>query len=79
MLFISGDSLVEQECNTQPCPGTWGCWSDWSRCSGHARTRSRECVSPEGGSADCPTGLDREEEQCRLEVNTSFDIKSGPK
>jgi len=66
--------LVEQECNTQACPGSWGCWATWSRCSAHSRSRTRECSSPEGGTAECTTGQDRQEEQCTLKAP---ELRSG--
>lgn len=66
--------MVEQECNTQPCPETWGCWSPWSRCAGGARTRSRECGSVEGGTAECLTGSGRDEEPCGMDVP---ELRSG--
>lgn len=57
--------MVEQECNTAPCAGSWSCWSPWSRCSpGGTRTRTRDCLGPDGGAGECPTGEGREEEAC---------------
>lgn len=62
-----GNSLLEQECNTQPCPGSWACWSSWTRCtSTGTRSRTRVCQSVDGGGddADCTVGDSREEEAC---------------
>jgi len=73
----SGHTLVEQECNTQACPGSWGCWSHWGRCSssgsqeGGRRSRSRACLADHDSSdaalVDCGEGEGREEEDCRIE------------
>ena len=71
VLSFTGNSLLEQECNTQPCPGTWGCWSAWSRCSSQGRrSRTRQCESPTGGEADCLQNSGDEsfeEEDCSLD------------
>ena len=56
----------ERSCNTQPCDGTWTCWSDWSPCQGEgsSRRRDRSCQTPSGGSAVCSGGLGVQEVPC---------------
>jgi hypothetical protein len=74
LLSLSGHTLVEQECNTQACPGSWGCWSEWSRCTvaaaGGRRSRNRACLadfdSSDTGLVDCGAGEGREEEPCHV-------------
>ena len=34
-----GGGIVQRACNTQPCDGEWGCWSNWSMCD---RTSSKK-------------------------------------
>ena len=70
---------MEQECNTQACPGSWGCWSDWSRCVGSAggsgiRSRNRACLADHDSSdtalVDCGEGEGRQEESCQDDAST---------
>ena len=64
-----GSSLVEQPCNTEPCPGLWGCWAEWGGCQGGRRSRSRKCSDARGGggSGECG-GESRQEEPCSAGV-----------
>ncbi|KAI4886606.1 hypothetical protein NFI96_000804 [Prochilodus magdalenae] len=52
----SGTPVEYQDCNTQPCPGGWGMWSEWSECEEGFQHRSRTCeISPtpcEGNGSD---------------------------
>ncbi len=71
--------MLEQECNSAPCTGSWSCWSEWGHCNREGRrSRSRQCVLPVNGghssssallhgpvSVECSEGPAREEEDCR--------------
>lgn len=67
-----GGSVTQRACNTQPCPGQWGCWSDWSGCDRHGlkKHRSRNCqtingvVSGDRSAPMCSTGSSYEEMTC---------------
>ena len=75
--------LEERDCNTQPCDGSWSCWSAWSDCQGGSRRRDRSCQTETGGSAVCSGGLPAHQEipcspsdsQCDGEVATP--LKAG--
>ena len=70
----NGLSVVERPCNTRPCKGQWGCWSEWSEGCDHRgkRTRTRECdggafphdseVRCLGGGGDFEEGACEDEE-----------------
>ena len=64
----TGGSMVEQGCNTAPCPGAWGCWGEWGGCGDGVRARHRECSSTDGGAATCQGGGAREEEGCEVRL-----------
>ena len=65
-----GTSLEERSCNTQPCDGSWTCWSPWAGCEaggggGGTRTRGRTCTSQTGESgAVCVGGSSHQELPC---------------
>jgi len=61
-----GTKLIEQNCNTHPCVGAWGCWSDFSDCKNGVRSRERSCQNPSGGEgvAECSIGESTEEMPC---------------
>uniref|UniRef100_A0A8D0HGI0 Complement component C8 beta chain n=1 Tax=Sphenodon punctatus TaxID=8508 RepID=A0A8D0HGI0_SPHPU len=50
---------------TQRRDGNWGCWSDWSACSGGQKTRRRQCnnPAPQNGGKSC-SGPDVETVSC---------------
>ncbi|CAH1773844.1 unnamed protein product [Owenia fusiformis] len=68
-----GPDLEYRDCNTHFCPvdGVYEEWSSWSlcnvTCAGGMRGRSRTCVGPFYGGADC-IGPDIEKQEC----NTHF-------
>uniref|UniRef100_A0A9J7YJ40 Semaphorin-5A n=1 Tax=Cyprinus carpio carpio TaxID=630221 RepID=A0A9J7YJ40_CYPCA len=59
----SGAPVEYQDCNTQPCPGGWGAWSEWAECNEEGlQLRTRTCevssASCQGNSTDqrlCPS------------------------
>ncbi len=67
-----GGTVVQRACNTQPCPGEWGCWSEWSHCDsrGLRKHRTRTCKSLDGiisgdrTSPLCASGGSYEEMPC---------------
>ena len=64
-----GTSLEERGCNTQPCDGSWSCWSAWAGCEAGGgegtRTRERSCTTATGETgAVCVGGSARQELPC---------------
>ena len=62
-----GTSLEERACNTQPCHGTWACWTPWAGCEagGLTRTRERSCTTISGdNTAVCAGGSGHQEQPC---------------
>ena len=66
--LCTGDSLRNEECNSERCPAwtEWGSWTSCTQsCGGGSKTRVRECILEESGDADnqC-VGDDHETEVC---------------
>ncbi|XP_076098251.1 SCO-spondin-like [Mytilus galloprovincialis] len=68
----SGPAEDSQTCNGHPCPidGYWNDWNNWETCNvtcgGGIQQRSRTCVEPLYGGAEC-TGPDTDYQDCNTQ------------
>uniref|UniRef100_A0A8C1QS08 Semaphorin-5A n=1 Tax=Cyprinus carpio TaxID=7962 RepID=A0A8C1QS08_CYPCA len=71
----SGAPVEYQDCNTQPCPGGRGAWSEWAECNEEGlQLRTRTC---EVSSASCQ-GNSTDQRQCRPNESAGFDVSNDP-
>jgi chondroitin sulfate proteoglycan 4 len=67
---LGSSTIAQRVCNSQPCPGDWGCWSTWTPCDRYnKKRRSRVCIASGGvvsgqASPACPAGSSFEEIDC---------------
>ncbi|TSK42108.1 Semaphorin-5B [Bagarius yarrelli] len=68
--LCSGTPVEYQDCNTQPCPGGWGKWSEWTQCEDGLQYRTRVCeISP----APCK-GNHTEQRPCLPKDSAGFSL-----